>query len=175
MGPEKHWRHDNHGVVEPVAARPGFPASYGIRSDEEGLVAWDDVVARLERARNYWIATTRPDGSPHTMPVWGLWLDGSFVFSSGATARKTRNLAHDPRVVVHLESGDEVVIVEGTAERIADEAELRRIGEIYTAKYDFTFDPTGPGDYPVFRVRPRIAYAWLERDFPGTATRFAFG
>ena len=160
-------------MVEPVASRPGFPSGYGIHSEEDCLVPWSDAVERLEEARNYWVGTTRPDGSPHAMPVWGVWLDDSLVFSSGSTSRKTRNLARDPRVVVHLESGDDVVIVEGIAERVTDEAELRRIGDNYSAKYDFAFDPTGP-DHPVFRVRPSIAYAWLERDFPGTATRYAF-
>jgi PPOX class probable F420-dependent enzyme len=160
-------------VTEPVASRPRFPSGYGIRSDEGGLVAWSDAVAKLEGARNYWIGTTRPDGSPHAMPVWGLWLDDSLVFSSGSTSRKSRNLAHNPRVVVHLESGDDVVVVEGLAERVTDGVELRVIAELYSAKYDFAFDPTNP-DYPVFRVRPRVAYAWLERDFPGTATRYAF-
>jgi hypothetical protein len=108
------------------------------------------------------------------MPVWGLWLDDSFVFSSGSESRKSRNLTRDPRTVVHLESGDDVVIVEGVAERVSDAEELRRIGEIYSVKYDFAFDPAAGGDYPVFRVTPRTAYAWLERDFPGTATRYAF-
>jgi PPOX class probable F420-dependent enzyme len=158
---------------EPVASRPGFPTGYGLHSDEEGLVPWSEAAAKLEHARNYWIGTTRPDGSPHAMPVWGLWLDDSLFFSSGSTSRKSRNLARDPRVVVHLESGDDVVVVEGLAQRVTDSAELRRIAELYSAKYDFEFDPTNP-DYPVFRVRPRIAYAWLERDFPGTATRYAF-
>jgi Pyridoxamine 5'-phosphate oxidase len=150
-------------VDEPVASRPGFPTGYGIRSDEEGLVPWSEAAAKLEEARNYWIGTTRPDGSPHAMPVWGLWLDDSLFFSSGSASRKSRN----------LESGDDVVVVEGLAQRVTDSAELRRIAELYSAKYDFEFDPSNP-DYPVFRVRPRIAYAWLERDFPSTATRYAF-
>jgi PPOX class probable F420-dependent enzyme len=160
-------------VDEPVASRPGFPTGYGIRSDEEGLVSWSEAAAKLAEARNYWIGTTRPDGSPHAMPVWGLWLEDSFFFSSGSASRKSRNLARDPRVVVHLESGDDVVVVEGPAQRVTDADELRRIAELYSAKYDFEFDPSNP-DYPVFRVRPRIAYAWLERDFPATATRYAF-
>jgi PPOX class probable F420-dependent enzyme len=134
---------------------------------------WDEAAAKLEQARNYWIGTTRPDGSPHAMPVWGLWLDGVLYFSSGSATAKNRNLERDPRVVVHLESGDDVVVVEGTAARVTDEGELRRMAEMYTAKYDFEFDPTNP-DYPVFRVTPRRAYAWLERDYPGTATRYAF-
>jgi general stress protein 26 len=107
------------------------------------------------------------------MPVWGLWLDGALYFSSGSASRKTRNLAVDPRIVVHLESGDDVVVLEGGAQRVNDEAELRRVAELYTAKYDFEFDPTNP-DYPVFRVTPLRGYAWLERDFTGTATRYAF-
>jgi PPOX class probable F420-dependent enzyme len=162
------------GVAEPVASRPRFPSGYGIRTDDEGLLPWNEAEVKLERARNYWIGTTRPDGSPHAMPVWGLWLDGSLFFSSGSTSRKTRNLAVDPRVVVHLESGDDVVVFEGVAQRVTDERELRRVGELYSAKYDYPFDPTGPGDYPVFRVRPQRAYAWLERDYPGTATRYSF-
>lgn len=161
-------------MAKPVASRPSFPSGYGIRGDEEGLVPWSEAEAKLEQARNYWIGTTRPDGSPHAMPVWGLWLEDSLFFSSGSTSRKTRNLARDPRVVVHLESGDDVVVIEGAAVRVTDEAELRQIGELYSAKYDYPFDPTGPGDYPVFRVKPRVAYAWLERDFPGTATRYVF-
>jgi PPOX class probable F420-dependent enzyme len=160
-------------VAEPVASRPRFPSGYGIRSDDASFVPWPEAAEKLARARNYWLATTRPDGSPHAMPVWGLWLDDAFVFSSGSRTRKTRNLARDPRVVVHLESGDEVVVVEGTAERVTDEAELRRIGEVYTAKYDFQFDPFAADDYPVFRVTPKLAYAW-RGDYPGTATRYAF-
>jgi PPOX class probable F420-dependent enzyme len=160
-------------VAEPVASRPRFPSGYGIRADEEGLVPWSAAVGKLERARNYWIATTRADGSPHAMPVWGLWLDDGFFFSSGAETTKTRNLDRDTRVVVHLESGDDVVVVEGTAERVTAEDDLRRIAKIYTAKYDFEFDPTNP-DYPVFRVTPQRAYAWLERDYPATATRYTF-
>ncbi len=161
-------------MAQPVASRPTFPGGYGIHADDEGLVPWSDAEARLEQARNYWIGTTRPDGSPHAMPVWGLWLDDSLFFSSGSTSRKARNLAVDPRIVIHLESGDEVVIVEGSVQRVTDESVLRRVGELYSAKYDFEFDPTGPGDVPVFRVRPRRAYAWLERDFAGTATRYSF-
>jgi PPOX class probable F420-dependent enzyme len=160
-------------MVEPVASRPSFPSGYGIRSDDEGLVPWSDAAQKLEGARNYWIGTTRPDGSPHAMPVWGVWLDGSLFFSSGSTSRKTRNLAVNPRVVAHLESGDDVVVLEGMAQRVTDEAELRRVAELYTAKYDFAFDPTNP-DYPVFRIKPRRAYAWLERDYTATATRYTF-
>ena len=50
----------------PRAGRPQMPSGYGInRSTDEGLLPWSWVQERLTTARNYWIATARPDGRPH--------------------------------------------------------------------------------------------------------------
>jgi PPOX class probable F420-dependent enzyme len=157
----------------PEATRPSFPAVYGIHEEADGLLGWDWAVERLERARNYWVATTRPDGRPHAMPVWGLWHQDAFYFSSAPNSRKLRNLAANPAVVVHLESGDEVVVVEGEAERTTDEDLLARLSADYTRKYGYevTFTVEGRG---LVAVSPRIAYAWREQDFPQSATRFSF-
>lgn len=148
--------------------------NYGIHAGEEGMLGWEWATERLGRSRNYWISSTRPDGRPHAAPVWGVWLDGALFFGTGPGSRKGRNLTANPEVVAHLESGDEVVILEGAAERVEDAALLRRVGEVYAAKYDF--DPTGGGEEPapMYAVRPRVAYGWLERDFPATATRWRF-
>jgi hypothetical protein len=105
------------------------------------------------------------------MPVWGLWDGDGVVFSTSPQSRKGRNLARDPRVVVHLESGDEVVVVEGAVERILLEDALV---DAYDEKYGFRPEPGSP-DGLWYRVLPRVAYAWLERDYPRTATRFSFG
>ncbi len=69
----------------PKSSRPYMPG-YGIlnASEGRGLLAWDWAVERLTKARNYWVATTCPDGRPHCVPVWGVWLDDAFYFSSGA-------------------------------------------------------------------------------------------
>jgi general stress protein 26 len=157
----------------PDAARPRFPDVYGIHEEAEGLLDWDWATERLERARNYWVSTARPDGRAHAMPVWGLWHDDAFYFSSAPNSRKARNLVSNPAVVVHLESGDEVVIVEGKAERATDEDLLARLSEDYTRKYGYevTFTVEGRG---LVAVRPTIAYAWREQDFPQSATRFSF-
>ena len=158
-------------ALEPTASRPGFPKGYGIAEDPDGLLPWSWAAERLEAARNYWIGTARSDGSPHAAPVWGLWIGDAVVFSTSPASRKGRNLVRDPRVAVHLESGDEVVIVEGEVERVAlDESGV----DAYEAKYGFRPEPGSPGGL-WFAVRPRIAYAWLESDYPRTATRFAFG
>jgi Pyridoxamine 5'-phosphate oxidase len=96
-----------------------------------------------------------------------LWADGRVVFSTSAETRKARNLARDPRVVVNLESGDEVVIIEGEVETIAlDDA----LADLYKAKYGYR--PGGEGDW--YAARPRVAYAWREQEFPSSVTRFTF-
>ena len=154
---------------EPVARRPRFPAGYGIHASDDGMLDWSWAEERLATARNYWIVTTGPAGAPHAMPVWGLWADGAVVFSTSPESRKGRNLARNPRVVVHLESGDEVVVLEGTVARVELDGAL---ADAYDAKYGFR---PQPGEGLWYRLGPRIAYAWLERDYPGTATRFAFG
>jgi general stress protein 26 len=106
------------------------------------------------------------------MPVWGLWHEDAFYFSSSPDSRKARNLVSNPNVAVHLESGDEVVIVEGSAGPETDPELLQRLSEDYTAKYEFEVSFTGGRG--LIAVRPRIAYAWTEKSFPATATRFEF-
>jgi hypothetical protein len=106
------------------------------------------------------------------MPVWGLWFEDAFYLSTSPDSRKARNLDANPGTVVHLESGDEVVILEGEAEQVTDEALLQRLGEDYSRKYEF--DVSFTGGQPLFVVRPRVGYAWRESDFPATATRFTF-
>jgi PPOX class probable F420-dependent enzyme len=156
----------------PEAARPRFPGVYGIHVDDEGLLDWSWAEERLVAARNYWVTSVRPDGSPHAMPVWGLWHEGAFYFSSAPDSRKAKNLAANPAVTVHLESGDEVVVVEGVADQESDEELLRKLGDGYSRKY--AFDVTFTGGRPLVVVRPRVAYAWVEESFPKTATRFSF-
>ncbi len=169
---------------EPVRDRPGIPKSYGISSGEEGMLPWAWARRRLEVAQNYWICTTRPDGRPHAMPVWGVWVDDALLFGSGRDTRKARNLAANPHVVVHPESGDDTVIVEGVAEELRDPALLAKGDAAYLAKYidpgsgeGFHLAPSGPegGDSAVYCVRPRLAQAWREANYPQSATRWRFG
>jgi len=155
--------------LPPRATAPRIPAGYGVPADGSGgeLLPWSWAVQQLEAARNYWICTTRPDGRPHAAPVWGLWLDEAVWFSTGGETQKARNIARDPRIVVHLESGDATVILEGEVQQgVADE---RYVGA-YEAKYRHRPDIGST----VYVLRPRVAQTWTERNFPGTATRWVF-
>jgi len=86
---------------QPRASRPYMPG-YGIVGPTQGsgLLPWSWAEERLTASRNYWVASSWPDGRPHAMPVWGIWHDGALWFSSSRQSRKARNLAADPRCVV---------------------------------------------------------------------------
>ncbi len=150
--------------------RPYAPG-YGIPSDHRGMLLWGNVEERLSSARNYWVATVRADGRPHATPVWGLWVGGAFYFGAGPGTRKARNLAANPNVVVHLEGGKEVAIVEGAAEVVANPGPdlVERLFVASTAEYG-----TGSSDVEgSYVVRPRVVFAWSEGG-PRTFTRWAF-
>jgi PPOX class probable F420-dependent enzyme len=149
-----------------------MPTGYGIGPEPTAeLLSWSWVCDQLRNARNYWVASTRPDGRPHAAPVWGLWLDQAFYFSTDPTSRKGRNLAARPEVAVHLESGDEAVMLEGSVEIVVDTDFLARFLDAYEVKYAIRPDLAALNG-AVYRLRPRVVLTWLERDFPGTATRF---
>jgi general stress protein 26 len=154
---------------ELTADRPFMPG-YGIQQANQGsgLFPWAMVRDKMAVARNYWVATVRADDRPHAAPVWGLWVDDTFYFSTGRESRKAKNLTGNPAIVVHLESGDDVIIVEGNVTVVTDEATLDELDTLYKAKYQVDLMK----EEPVFAVRPQTAYAWLEKDFGGSATRW---
>lgn len=145
----------------PTASPPmlfGEPAS-------SALLPWAWAAERLSRPRNYWVATTRPSGRPHCRPHWGVWLEDGFWFCTASQA--AGNLAANPQVSVHLESGTEVVILEGVAEQATARDDLERFVGAYNAKYDHTARVSGDeiadadGEIgPAYRVRPRVVYGW---------------
>src|SRR5215212_2949972 len=156
------------GQMVPVAERPNFPG-YGIEQDAAGMLDWAWVSGRMAASRNYWIGSTRPDGRPHAAPVWGVWLDETFYFGSGPASVKGRNLHANPAAVVHLESGDDCVIFEGTVEPVIgpDRAWFERFADAYEAKYG-GFRPEYPEGEGTYRLHPRVAFAWTEQEYPKT-------
>jgi len=163
--------------AKPRASRPHMPG-YGLRTAApRGLLPWSWAEQRLKRSHNYWITTVKPDGSPHTMVVWGLWIDGRFLFSTGSKSRKTRNLAKNPNCVVSTEHAHEAVIVEGTAE-VADVPTRRRLLAKYSGKYDWDMSSMAEDilsmKEPVFAVRPRVVFGLWEKKFMEKTTRWMF-
>ena len=123
----------------PTLDRPQMPAGYGIPDNAEGMLPWAHARDQLAQAPIYWIGSTRPDGRPHAMPIWGAVVDDTVYFEGSPETRRGRNLAANPAVVVHIENGPEVVILEGVAEEVA------------------TLDPALPGLISVSRPSEALA------------------
>jgi pyridoxine/pyridoxamine 5'-phosphate oxidase len=145
---------------------------YGLPKGKKGLLPWSWSKKRLESSHNYWITTVRPDGSPHTMVVWGLWFENTFCFSTARRSRKARNLAVNSRCIVCTERADEAVIVEGEAGSIGDRSRLRAFFRKYERKYKF--DMSAYQEEPIFAVRPRVVFGLDEKRFPSATTRWRF-
>jgi len=155
-----------------------MPDGYGVPTSSAGLLAWSDVEHRLRTAKHYWLSTVRPDRRPHSVPRWGVWVDGRFYYDGAPTTRHVRNLELNPAVTLTLESGTEVVIVEGeSAATRADPDDLgTRLAEAFT-KYAPEYAP-GPESWAGEQggglrvITPRRAMAWFA--FPADCTRFSF-
>lgn len=154
----------------PLNRPPGAPVDPDAAAK---LLPWGWAEQRLAAARTYVISTTRPDGRPHAMPVWGVWVDDAFYFLSEPGSVKARNLRASPRCVVSTETAGDAVVLEGSATNVRGAAPLAAAQAAYQAKYDWAFDVEGESAY---RVRPAVAFGFVEQaDFDGTATRWTFG
>jgi nitroimidazol reductase NimA-like FMN-containing flavoprotein (pyridoxamine 5'-phosphate oxidase superfamily) len=164
---------------EPTAAQP-FSAE-----DARPPVTWAEARRRLEEADTYWLATVRPDGRPHVVPVLAVWVDDALHASAGASTRKGRNLARDPRCVVAAGGPSLDLVLEGRAAKVADEDRLRRVAEAYAAKYRWQVTvrdgalhgdgaPTaGPPPYEVYEVTPATAFGFgTDESFNAMRWRF---
>jgi nitroimidazol reductase NimA-like FMN-containing flavoprotein (pyridoxamine 5'-phosphate oxidase superfamily) len=161
-------------VTDPRADRPHVPG-YGIPESTDGLLAWSWAVERLEVAKLYWLATATVDATPHLIPIWGAWVDGHWYVEGGPT-RWQRNLRVNPKLAITVQSGREIVIVEGTArEIVAPEADLaaRILAGYEKYQPDYVADAANWGAGGLWELRPVKAFAWSV--FPDDTTRFRFG
>jgi nitroimidazol reductase NimA-like FMN-containing flavoprotein (pyridoxamine 5'-phosphate oxidase superfamily) len=158
----------------PSSERPiSPPPSYGVPTEGGEMMPWEFVVEWLRASRNYWVATVGRNERPHSAPVWGVFVADDLFFETSPTTRKARNVKRNPAVVVHTESGDEVVIVEGIATPCRPSSETgRAIARGFAEKYDgYAPDPAEWENESLYRVEPRVVFAW--RDMP-TATCWRF-
>ena len=157
----------------PVASRPFIPG-YGIPKAKTGMLPWSHVCERMQSAQNYWIGTTDPEGCPHATPVWGIWLENRLYFGGSPKTRRGRNLAGNPAVVVHLESGSDVVILRGKAYTLQAPARAltTRLAAASASKYGYKPSPEEYEGGGLYEVLPEVVFAGKE--FQKDATRWRF-
>ena len=97
---------------------------------------------RLREEGIAWLVTVRADGTPQPSPVWFLWDGETILLYSQPGKQKLRNIARNPRVVLHLESdgrGGDIVIVTGEARVAEEEPPAYAVAE-FVEKYGWGFE-----------------------------------
>ncbi len=116
------------------------------------------IEARLQSEQNVWMATVRPDGRAHLVPIWFVWVLGKFWICTGQNSVKVRNLAANPSISISLEKGNEPVIAEGLVEFESRALPAEVLAE-FTRKYNW--DITADADYQsVFSCVPTKWIRW---------------
>jgi Pyridoxamine 5'-phosphate oxidase len=143
-----------------------------------GELTWDEIADAFGAARNWWVSTAGP-GGPHAVPVWGVVADGRLSFYGDTTTVRSRNLAGDPRLVLHLEDGNAPLIVHGRVRAPQPASVLPAVTTAYRMKYpaagDAEYLPDDPamGDPPVYVVDADRAVTWdATADFPDNTRRW---
>ena len=145
---------------------------------------WAEVEPVIAGAELFWISTVRPDGRPHVTPLPAVWHGGALYFCTGPDEQKGVNLARNPSCT--LTTGNNAwrsgldVVIEGTAERVSEDAFLRRLADLWESKYqgDWRFDVENGafhhegGEAHVFEVAPAKILAFAKGDFAQTRYRF---
>lgn len=130
-----------------------------------------------------WLTTINEDGSGHVRPLGIVRVNGVHYFSSGLGTRKSRNLARDTRCVLSIATHPFDIVLEGTAERVTDPAELQHVAEAFAAEgwpaslegdaltAEYSAPSAGPPPWHAYRVVPSTVYAFGTAE-PYGATRF---
>src|SRR4051812_9256955 len=154
---------------EPVAEQMG-PA------DTSTLTPWAEIRDSLNEAGTTWLATVRPDGRPHVVPVGALWVDGAYYVTTGQGTVKGNNLDHNPHCVITLASRGFDLVFEGEASKVSDVEKLERIARAYADQgwpayvHDGVIDApysapwTGPAPYDAYEVNPSVVFAFGTND-----------
>lgn len=144
------------------------PASY---------VDWSWVAAQLAESKNYWLCSVRPDGRPHAIPRWAVYLDGRIYYDGSPETRHAQNIESNPHVSIHLESGDQAIILEGKSAPAGrpDPDFAARLVKVYRKKYakhGYSPEPSQWDEGGLYVFTPHKCLAWTQ--FNLDPTRFVF-
>ena len=113
----------------------------GVRLTEEEI---DDF---LTKGHTLIVASIRKTGEPFMVPLWYVWQDGAFWYSTIATSPKIGHIKRDKRVCCMVEEGKRwvdlhCVVANCDAEIITDEALIERFRAANELKYGpYRLDP----------------------------------
>jgi len=163
------------GMNTPKISRPNFPKGY--TDNPASYVDWEWVATQLTESKNYWLCSVRPDGRPHVVPRWGAFIDGKFYYDGSPETRHAQNIIENPNVSLHLESGSQVVIMDGNS-KPADKPDpefAKILAKAIGGKYGdqgYSPQPNQWDEGGLYVFTPRQCIAWTV--FYENPTKFIF-
>ena len=161
-------------MITPKITRPNFPKGYVDKP--VSFLTWEWVAEQLTESKHYWLSSVRPNGRPHVVPRWGVFLDNKFYYDGSPETRHARNIMENPHITLNLESGSEAIILEGTAAPAGKPSpELgRRLAQAYKKYKELGYAPK-PDSWDeggLYVFTPRQCIAWS--NFTQNPTKFVF-
>jgi len=154
--------------------RPKFPEKWHVPNDPKMWITWRHAHNKLAKEKVYWISTASSQGRPHAAPVWGVWKTNEFYFETDPNSVKGKNLSKNQNLVVHVQDGNDTVILEGSAQEEKVAERLNQLRKDYMMKYQYTPDWSNELNQIVFRVEPRIVHAWKAPRMHRSLVKFIF-
>jgi len=159
----------------PKISRPIFPKGYADKP--ASYVSWEWVASQLTESKHYWLCSVRPDGRPHVVPRWGVFIDNKLYYDGSTETRHARNILENPHITLNLESGEKAIIMEGTT-RPAEKPTSQfaqtlaaAIGQKYAA-LGYSPEPNQWDEGGLYVFTPRQCIAWTV--FFENPTKFVF-
>jgi nitroimidazol reductase NimA-like FMN-containing flavoprotein (pyridoxamine 5'-phosphate oxidase superfamily) len=127
------------------------------------------------------VGSLLPDGAPHVVPLWFVWLEDAVYVFGRRDSRVWRNLERDPRVALQFDRGlawteHAGVVVTGEAELLPPEDPgAKRALSAWFEKYrgelagfGFAAYMEQIGEPVMIRVRPDRLATWIHAYQPGS-------
>lgn len=158
-----------------------------LEHEDAKVTSWANVRELLLKGGTYWLATVRPDGRPHVVPVGPTWAGDVLYFTTGQGTVKGRNLAQNAHCVLTFAGSGFDIVIEGEAAKVSNGERLRLVADAYAAQgwpayvHDgvldapFSAPTTGPAPYDVYEITPTVAFAFgTEEATVYHSTRYRF-
>ncbi|MDQ0984369.1 pyridoxamine 5'-phosphate oxidase family protein [Streptomyces sp. V2I9] len=123
-----------------------------------------DVLTRLRRDHDAWVATASPDGVPTLVPLSFSWDDdtGTLVMCTRRTNPTAVNVTPTGPIRVTVGHTRDVVLIEGDAQVVEGKDLAPVLGDAFAAKLDW--DPRDGPRWVFLLITPHSLRAWREEN-----------
>lgn len=119
-----------------------------------------EIEKLLEKEEIAYIATARPDGTPHVAPIWFVVHKGKIYFETDITTVKYKNIKRRNKVAICF-GGKETYIVEGSVKEYKEDELGFPIRKLYWDKYGKDMDNSFINEKTLlFEVVPDKELSW---------------